>query len=227
MLMPGCALRHRVPALNGPMAGIHVLIVDDHPVVRKGLIQLLLTERDISVVGECSTAAEVLPAVERTHPHVLVLDLTLPDGDGLAVLKDLATAHPRLPVLVMTMHDRRVYADRCLRAGARGFLMKDSAADELVQAVRHVSTGRTWAPRRADTAPGDRRLSEAVATLSDRQLEVFRLVGEGLSTRDIAGKMGVSVKTVEAHKEAVKARIGATGAADLLRLALEWRETAG
>ena len=209
---------------------IRIVIVDDHPVLRRGVAQLLGLERDMQVVAEVGRAGEVAAVVAQHRPQVVLLDLTLPDGDGLGVLKDLAPANPRTGFLVLTMHDRRVYADRCLKAGARGFLTKDAPPAQLMAAIRAVAGGRTWVAEPAAAAaadPADRRLSEAVGTLSDRQLEVFRMIGEGQSTRDIAARMQVSVKTVEAHKEAIKARLGASGAPDLLRLAMLWRDTAG
>ena len=203
---------------------LRVVIVDDHPISRFGVQQIMSKHHELALVGQFGTGAEAIAALPELTPDVVILDLSLPDGDGVSLLKKIL-ACTRAAVLVWTVHERRVYADRCIKAGARGFLSKQCRPEVLLDAVRALGAGGSYIEGdESGCAPSERRLSDVVATLSDRQLEVFRMVGDGLSTRDIAGRLGLSVKTIEAHKETIKARIGAAGAADLLRLALIWKQ---
>ncbi len=219
------------PALNQP---ITVLIVDDHPVVRKGIAQLIASEPGFSVVGEAETANEGIRLIDELRPHVCVVDLTLKGMSGMEVIKAVRLQGLKTAVLVVSMHDERVYAERCLRIGANGYVMKDEAADQIVAAIRKVQGGGTYLSERLTTASVSRLVSgkvEAtgkgamVASLSDRELEVFHLIGRGMTTRAIAEALGLSVKTVEAHKANIKTKLGLKSAPELQRLAVTWAQS--
>lgn len=203
-----------------------VLLVDDHPLVRLGLAQVLATEPDLEVCAEAGDAEAALAAVADHDPDVVVLDLVLGDTPAFDLLRRLAEAAPHAAVVVLTMHDQLVYAERCRQAGARGFVMKDAAIAEVARAVRAVAGGGSWWHDREPTAAsGDRAaLAARVATLTDRQIEVFLRIGHGRSTRTIAAELGLSAKTVESHKGTIKEKLGAATAHELYRLAVLWRE---
>lgn len=196
-----------------------VLLVDDHPLVRMGLRQLIDRETDLGVCAEAAGAAEALAAARAHDPDVVVVDLMLADGNGLDLVKALHEELPHVAVLVLSMHDQRVYGERCLKAGAQGYLMKEEAAARVAEALRTVAAGRTFGQQASAGAPSP------VATLSDRELAVFELVGAGLPTRAIAMRLSLSDKTVETHKANIKRKLGIGHAGELVRLAIAWHET--
>lgn len=206
----GCTVT-RVPGNE-----ITVLLVDDHPLVRMGLAQVLAAAPGLLVVGQCGRAEEVPAAIEAHDPDVVVLDLMLGAASGLELIPRLVADHPHLAILVLSMHDVRVYGERCRRAGARGYLMKEAAAQQVEEAVRAVAGGEAW------NLPGGTP-AEGVGTLSDRELRVFELTGDGQATRAIAAALGLSEKTVEAHKANIKRKLGIASAAELARMAAAWR----
>jgi DNA-binding NarL/FixJ family response regulator len=201
-----------------------VLIADDHQLVRMGLAQLLAADGAFVVIGECAAGSEIEPLVRAHDPDVLVLDLQLRDGSALERIAPLLGAFPHLAILVLSMHDQRVYAERCLKMGAKGYLMKEEAAQRIAQAVRAVADGGTFlSPTLGDGA----RQGPPIERLSDRELQVFEMTGDGLPTRAVAARLNLSEKTVEAHKANIKKKLGLEHGTELARLAMAWRETGG
>jgi DNA-binding NarL/FixJ family response regulator len=205
-----------------------VFLVDDHPIVRQGLTLLIDQEPDLVVCGEADDAASVPDALSRLGPDVVILDLSLGGRDGLELLKLIRTRAATLPVLVLSMHDESVYAERALRAGANGYIMKQEATDTVLDAIRRIVRGEVYVSDRV----ARRVLEQMVARparrasldrLSDRELEVFRLIGDGLGTRDIAESLHLSVKTVESYQAHIKEKLSLTGARALMQRAIEWR----
>jgi DNA-binding NarL/FixJ family response regulator len=213
---------------------INVVIVDDHPVVRKGIAQLIASEPGISVVGEAEAANEGIELIRRLKPDVCVVDLTLKGMSGMELIKAVRHESLRTLILVVSMHDERVYAERCLRLGAKGYVMKEEAADAIVVAIHKVMAGGTYLSERLMAATVNRLVGgkpevtskgAMVASLSDRELEVFHLIGRGFTTRAIAEELDLSVKTVEAHKANIKTKLGLKSAPELQRLAVTWAQS--
>jgi len=208
-----------------------VLIVDDHPIVRMGLVRLLEHEPGLEVCGLAEDAPTALNALSSARPDVVVLDISLPGKSGLELIKDIKARRPGLPVLVLSIHDETLYAERVLRAGASGFIMKDEAAQEVAEAIRRVAAGEIYLSKRMvnralltalrgeTSAPGT-----PLERLSDRELEVFELMGTGMSTRQVAERLHLSVKTVETHRSRIKRKLGLSSATDLLRHAVLWAQ---
>lgn len=215
-------------------AGVHhgrlrVFIVDDHPVVRQGLNLLLRMQPDMECCGEADTVPEALRGIAGTLPDVAMVDLTLRDSSGLELVKTLHCTYPSMPVLVLSMHDEMLYAERVLKAGAMGYVMKDEAHETIPLAVRKVAAGRIHLSERmsgrllsmflqGSSAPGN----SEVRCLSDREMEVFELIGRGVSTREIAGQLNLSIKTVEAHREHIKKKLRLADANELLHHAIHF-----
>lgn len=213
---------------------IHVVIVDDHPVVRKGIAQLIASEPGISVIGEAESANDGLELIRRLKPDVCVVDLTLKGMSGMELIKSVRQEGLKTLLLVVSMHDERVYAERCLRLGAKGYVMKEEAADAIVVAIHKVMAGGTYLSERLMAATVNRMVGGKpenpgkggmVASLSDRELEVFHLIGRGFTTRAIAEELDLSVKTVEAHKANIKTKLGLKSAPELQRLAVTWTQS--
>ncbi|MDD4889689.1 MAG: response regulator transcription factor [Phycisphaerae bacterium] len=216
----------------GPsQAKAKVLVVDDHAVVRQGLTQLINREKDMCVCGDAETAAEALKMMAATHPDVAIVDVSLKEDSGLDLVKDVKIRFPKLPVLVLSMHDETFYAERFLRAGARGYIMKEVATEKVMTAIRRVLAGEVYLSERMSSrilhklvdGPA-RQGGSALDALSDRELEVFRLIGTGLGTRDIAKRLHVSVKTVEAHRAHIKDKLKLDTATELLQHAIQWMQ---
>ena len=208
---------------------VRVLVVDDHPIVREGLARIIRNEPRLSVCGEAETARETLQAAEALKPDMVVLDLMLKDSNGLEVIKDLQVRHPKLPVLVLSMHEEAVYAERALKAGARGYLMKDQARAKIAEAIRRVIDGEVYLSPVMSQAvltsvatgrPASTR--SPVDCLTDRELEVFRMIGQGMGTKDIARRLFRSVRTIDAHRENIKRKMGLLCATDLTQRAIAW-----
>jgi DNA-binding NarL/FixJ family response regulator len=218
-------------AASKPGPRLTVAVAEDHPVVRAGLVNLLHDDGGFEVTGQAGTARDLRALMEKTPAQVLVTDLMLGDQDGLALIKDLVALAPTLRVVVFSLHQEDVYAERCLRAGAHGYVMKREPVELLFRAVREVAAGGIFvSPRISASLLGSltgaaRKPAGAYAQLTDRELQVFRLIGHEFTSRQIAEKFGVSVKTVEAHRENIKNKLGAeTGAALVVRAALWVRE---
>lgn len=211
------------------MKTIRTLVIEDHDVMRFGLVTLLSREPDIAVVAEAGDAHAALCALGKIAVDVILLDLTLPDVDGLQFIKLLTARYPQVPVLVTTMHDELRYGDRAIAAGARGFVMKSEAPDVLLAGLRKVAAGGHYASdellARISNVGGDQ--PQATAThlpLTNREIEVLRLLGLGLSSSEIAQLLHRSVKTVDAHRENIKKKLALKNANELMRYAVCWVE---
>ena len=213
-------------------AAARILIVDDHPIVRKGIAKLLSDEGDFTVCGEADSPETAMQAVTAMKPDVAIVDLTLPGSGGLGLIKDLRVWHPQVRILVLSMHDESLYAERVLRAGAVGYIMKQEATDHIVEAVRRVLAGQVYLSEPMSARMLHRLVGEegasarasSIETLSDRELEIFQLIGQGLGTREVAGRLFLSVKTVETHLEHIKTKLGLGSGRELVRYATKWAE---
>jgi len=211
-----------------------ILLVDDHPVVRTGYQMVIQTQSDLEVCGGVSSVSEALTAIEREKPDLVTTDLTMPGRGGLELIKDLAAVRPETRVLVCSMHDELIYAERCLRAGARGYIMKEAPGDQLLVAIRTIAAGGVWvSPRLGSqiiglfTGAKPRGSRSLVEKLTDREFDVFRLFGEGKSTKEAASALNLSPKTVAVHRDNIKSKLGIHTTAELLRHAIRWVESQG
>ncbi len=208
-----------------------VLIVDDHPILRHGIAQLVARESDMAVCADVGTVEEALAVVATQAIDLVVVDLSLEDQSGLDLIKRLRTAHPEVKCLVLSMHDERLYAERVLRAGARGYVMKQEATRKIVTALRAVRAGRIYLGEEiasellARLASGSSAVAEnaqaPLPALSDREMEVLRLIGRGMKTGEIAETLSRSVHTVEAHRANIKRKLGLKSGAELAKAAFE------
>lgn len=206
-----------------------IFIVDDHPVVRTGLALLINREPDLSVCGDAEDAASAIRKIEATNPRLAIVDLSINGPDGLDLLKDLRTKWPRLPVLILSMLDESLYAERALRAGANGYIMKQEATEQVLVAIRRILEGEIYVSERMASRMLRRFVGGAaeavrspVADLTDRELEVFRLIGEGQSTRQIAEHLRISVKTVESYQAHIKDKLALKNGRELMQRAIQW-----
>ncbi len=204
-------------------------MVDDHPIVRQGLALLINQEADMLVCGEAEEAMGAMHVLASSKPDVLIVDISLNGPDGLDLLKNVRTTHPTLPVLILSMHDESIYAERALRAGANGYIMKQEATEKVLVALRRILAGEIYVSDRIAnkmlkhyiTGSGTLRPS-SIADLSDRELEVFRLIGEGHGTRQIAEELHLSVKTVESYQAHIKEKLSLRSARELMQHAIQW-----
>ena len=214
-----------------PATAKRILIVDDHPMMRQGLAQLIGNEPDLIVCCEAENAHQALDAIQNQAPDLVLADITLPDKSGLELIKDIQAMHPGLAVLVISMHDESLYAERVLRAGGRGYIMKQEGGRKLLEAIRHVLTGQIYVSEKMSAKIleifSGRRLEASkspVENLTDREFEVFQLIGQGKGTRQIAEKLHLSVKTIEVHRVNIKAKLKLESASELIRFAVRWVE---
>jgi DNA-binding NarL/FixJ family response regulator len=207
-----------------------IMIVDDHPIFRQGMTQLINREEDLQVCAEAETAQQALETVQRIQPDLAIVDITLKGTNGIELLKSLRVMAPKLPVLVLSMHDEGLYAERALRAGARGYVMKQEPPEQVILAIRHVIAGELHlssamsnqmihkliegGPHEKNRSPIDR--------LSDRELEVLQLIGRGRGTRQIAEELHLSVKTIESHRAHIKEKLNLSTAPEMVRFAVQW-----
>lgn len=210
-----------------------ILVVDDHPMMRQGLAALINNEPDLIICCEAENAAQAMQAIAEKQPDLVLADITLPDKNGLELIKDIQAIHPGMRVLVISMHDESLYAERVLRAGGRGYIMKQEGGKRLMEGIRQVLAGQIYVSEKMS-----RRILEIfsgqgagnsggspVEKLTDREFEVFQQIGAGKSTRDIAQKLHLSVKTVEVHRLHIKDKLGIKTAAELIRYAVRWVES--
>ncbi len=211
-----------------------LLIVDDHPMMRTGLAQLIENEPDLKVCAEADNAGQAIDAVISQTFDLILLDVSLPDKNGLELIKDIQALKPELPILVVSMHDEMLYAERVLRAGARGYIMKQEGGKMFLQAMRQVLGGQVYVSEKMSarileifSGRRNQALNSPIELLSDREFEVFRFIGLGKSTREIAELLHLSGKTVEVHRAKIKEKLKLKTATDLVRHAVRWAETEG
>jgi len=204
-----------------------IFVVDDHPIVRQGLVQLISSEGDLVVCGEGEDAYDALRSIRRAKPDLVLLDISLKGSDGIELLKELLSSGDETLVLMLSMHDETLYADRALRAGARGYIMKHEAPQVLLSAIRQVLRGEIYVSEKLRGTLLQRMVgrktpvqTSPMERLTDRELEIFRLIGAGLTVRDIAEKLCLSPKTVEAHREHIKDKLNLDSSVELLRYAI-------
>jgi len=206
-----------------------VFVVDDHPIVRQGLSQLINREPDLMVCGEAEDARAALDAIPQLKPAILIVDVSLDGPDGIELLKNIRARDPKLPVLILSMHDESLYAERALRAGANGYIMKQEATDRVLIAIRQILGGEMYVSDRMAQKMVHRFIGRAgvprrssMDELTDRELEVFRLIGQGHGTRQIAEELHLSVKTVEAYYAHIKEKLSLKNARELVQHAVQW-----
>jgi DNA-binding NarL/FixJ family response regulator len=211
-----------------------VLIVDDHPVVRSGLTTLINHESDLCVCGETGEAQQALKLTTEIKPDVVIVDITLGDADGIELTKDIRARHPKLPVIVLSMHDESVFAERVLHAGARAYLMKDAVSEKIITAIRTVLSGEVYvsdimAKKLLRKLAGNHvdAIHSPINDLTDREFEVFRRIGQGYKSSRIAKCMNLSVKTVETYRARIKEKLDIASAAELLQYAIKWAGSSG
>ncbi len=210
-----------------------IVIVDDHPLMRKGLALALDAETDLSVVGQMSSAEEALDEIEALDPDLAIIDISLPGMSGMELVKHLEALHPDILTLVVSRHDESLYAERAIRAGAKGYIMKLEAGDVIVKAVRRVLNGGIYVSDEINerlllsmATGGKERITQSpLEVLSDRELEVFELTGRGAGTRDIAERLHLSVKTVESYRSRIKKKLNLESATELMQHAVQWVES--
>jgi DNA-binding NarL/FixJ family response regulator len=206
-----------------------ILIVEDHPLFRRTLVQLINRELGMSVCGEADNIKDAMAIIEAEHPDAAIVDLTLQGSSGLELIKDLKAQNNPLPVLVLSMHEERLYAERVLRAGAKGYISKQESADDVIEAIRKVAAGGMYVSERV-TGSILERLGHAdkavqpsgVDVLSDREIEVFQLVGKGLNSREISERLGLGLTTVDSYRARIKEKLGIRNAAELYQRAAQW-----
>lgn len=202
------------------MTKTSVLVVDDHPVVRDGLCFLLDSQPDFHVVGEVSSAAEVIEAIERLAPEVLLLDLNLQGRDRLDLVRQLSEGFPDLRILVLSMHSEAVYASRMLQLGADGYVMKQEEPTVFLRALRKVAQGGSYL---SDAVLQQREMTgDTTIRLTSREMEVLRLIAQGMDTSEIAARLGMRLKTVETHRRNMREKLGLSSPVELVRYAVSW-----
>jgi len=211
-----------------------IFIVDDHPIVREGLALMMNREPDLMVCGEAEEAGAALQAIPSARPDFLIVDISLNGPDGLDLLKSIRVRFPSLPVLILSMHDESIYAERALRAGANGYIMKQEATEKVLVAVRQILNQKVYVSDRIANRMLQQYISGSaaekhspIAELSDRELEVFRLIGEGHSTRMIAEELHLSVKTVESYQAHIKDKLSLKNGRELVQRAIQWNIAEG
>lgn len=215
---------------RAPVSGIsRIFIVDDHPVVRQGLALLINREADLAVCGDAEEANSALQRIDALKPHLVIVDISLIGPDGLDLLKSIRTRDPNLPVLILSMLDELLYAERALRAGASGYIMKQEATEKVLVAIRRILGGEIYVSDRMANKMIHRFVGGAsaaarspVAELTDRELEVFRLIGEGHGTRQIAEELHISVKTVESYQAHIKEKLSLKNGRELVQRAIQF-----
>ena len=218
----------KAPALRKKVS--RVMIVDDHPILREGLAQMIDQEKDLEICGQFEEADKAFRAVEQVKPDVAIVDISLRGSNGLELIKNFKAVHPEIPVLVLSMHDEGLYAERALRAGASGYIMKQEATEKVMVALRKVLQGEIYLSEKLGTKLMNQLVGgkgaasgSLIDRLSDRELEVFGLIGQGRGTRQIAAQLNLSVKTVESHRAHIKEKLNLKNATELVHRAIQMR----
>lgn len=206
-----------------------ILVVDDHPIVRQGLSQLIEHESDMTVCAQAEDAPEAMNLMREVKPDFAIVDISLKETSGMELIKDFKASYPDLPILALSMHDESLYAERALRSGAKGYMMKSEATEKVVDAIRAIMDGRIFVSEKMAGKIMHRMIGNgpnvgvsAIERLSDRELEVFSLIGEGNSTRKIAERLHLSVKTIETYRAHIKEKLNLADATELLQYAIRW-----
>lgn len=220
-------------ALGGKDARIRILVVDDHPIVRQGIRMLVNQEADMVVCGEAESAPDALQVLQQTEPDVAVVDLALKESSGLDLIKDIRIRRPNVLILVLSMRDESFYAERTLRAGARGFLTKEEGTEKVVEGIRQMLDGQYYLSERIEAkmisriAGGTPQEAPSVDHLTDRELQIYEMIGQGMPTREIAKRLHLSVKTIDSHREHIKDKLQVESATELLKHAIQWVQGVG
>jgi DNA-binding NarL/FixJ family response regulator len=207
---------------------IRVVIVDDHPLVRRGLAETIASEPDMEVCGEAADGTEAMRLIDAVHPHVMIIDLSLRTGHGIDLIEQIKAHHDEIKMLVSSMHDESLFAERVLRAGAVGYLNKQEPAEKIVEAIRQVMRGEIClSPKMQNrllhaVVGGEPLDQNPIQNLSNRELEVFDMIGQGLTTKQIATKLHLSHKTIETHREKIKSKLNLSNANELSHRAVQW-----
>jgi len=205
-----------------------IFLVEDHPIFRQGLTQVLTLEPDLAVCGNADSATQAKQGIAGCRPDLVLVDVSLADGDGIELVKDLKALYPKLPLLVLSMHDEVLYAERALRAGALGYVMKRASTGEVLRAIRLALAGEIYVSADIKNRLVERRLTghwmpaSLMDSLTDRELEVYRLSGEGLTTTQIARHLKISPSTVDSHRAHIKEKLGLKSWAEFIRHAGQW-----
>ena len=209
-----------------------VFVVDDHPILRQGLAALVNQQPDLMICGEADDALTALKNMASSKPDVLIVDISLKGMDGIELIKRMKIQYPDLAILVVSMHDESLYAERVLRAGARGFVMKEEATEEMVRSIREVLNGEIAVSEKVAShmvhkliESGSHFTGSPIENLTDRELEVFRLIGQGHTTREIAEELHLSIKTIQAYRELIKKKLKLKNSTELVRRAVECQKT--
>jgi DNA-binding NarL/FixJ family response regulator len=209
-----------------------VLLVDDHPMIRGGPAQVINNQDDLVICGEAGDALQAMQCIASSKPNLAVVDISLEGKSGLELIKDIQALHPEMPVLVMSMHDESLYAERVLRAGARGYVMKKAGGEAVLQAIRQVLSGKVYVSERmsAQILDGFSSVRSAkhqspIEILTDREFEVFKLIGEGCVTREIAARLHISPKTVDVYRQHLKEKLHLPTSTSMIQHAVRWVET--
>ena len=214
---------------NGGKRKRRVLIVDDHPIVRQGLRRVMENEDDLVVCGEAESARDARTAIKELHPDVVIADISLKQGDGIELVRDVRAHYPTLPILVLSMHDETIYAERMLSAGANGYIMKQAASDQFLASVRRVLDGGIYVSEAVGTnmiqkfAAGGAYISaNPIDRLSNRELQILHMIGKGMSTRETAQSLNLSIKTIESHRQRIKRKLNLATGTQLVQYAVNW-----
>jgi DNA-binding NarL/FixJ family response regulator len=207
----------------------NILLVDDHPIVRQGLAELVNHEADLVVCGQAEDAHQAMKAVKELKPDMAIVDISLKETSGMELIKDLNAQYPDLPVLALSMHDESLYAERALRAGARGYIMKIEATEKVIMAIHKILSGEIYISDKMAAkmmhklvGGGNKIEVSPLDSLSDRELEVFQLIGKGFGTRQISERLYLSIKTIETYRAHIKEKLNLAGAAEMLQYAIQW-----
>src|SRR5277367_5192441 len=206
-----------------------VLIVDDHPIVRQGLRRIMENEEDLIVCGEAESVREARTAIKELNPDVMIADISLKQGDGIELVRDVRAHHPQLPILVLSMHDETIYAERMLSAGANGYIMKQAASEQFLVSLRRVLDGGIYVSEAVGNnmiqkfaAGGSYISSNPIDRLSNRELQILHMIGKGMSTRETAQALNLSIKTVESHRQRIKRKLNLNTGTQLVQYAVNW-----
>ena len=206
-----------------------VLIVDDHPMIRQGLRRVMDNEGDLIVCGEAESVRDARAAINHSSPDVVIVDISLKQGDGMELVREIRAHHPQLPILVLSMHDELIYAERMLSAGANGYIMKQAASDQFLVAIRRVLEGGIYVSESVGTnliqkfaTRGAGVSVNPVDRVSNREIQILHMIGKGMSTREIALSLNLSIKTVESHRQRIKRKLNLSTGTQLVQYAVKW-----